>query len=492
MTHSTASKAEGAISFSKLELAFESQMCLHPVWGPELKAFRTCKNSPSKALHWRQKALECCKDIIHNEDRDALPAALESLLSCWLCGMHRGLEATQDLSKAVIEKWKREVTADWKIPQEPCISISSSDDELPSVVVVADGRDAEILQRTHLGKPKAMLQVHEREVTTDEQQTATAAHVPAKAYPRWSTLENELFKEFGARAAKSGIVYVASCEDMPGLVKVGFSEKTAKQRLGGITQVCGISFKKNWESPRLSCGAYRLEQLILAQFRASRNTNQGRCPNEECRKIHGELLDSQFERVVKVAKQWVAWFEKGKPYENGMLNEYWRATLISMSKHGKMPTAKVLNKKLDSEASPGANQSSTIHAIDRFSLNHEAATRDPSAAMAANNASGITGSPSSDISTGRKSRESLSQILTDLEEDDTLVGEESTSLECTEKIPNYSASPILHVPGAFPKDLQEAIDMVKLKQNNCTRLQAKHGACEAKTLTLRSLSQSAS
>lgn len=331
----------------------------------------------------------------------------------------------------------------------------------------------------------------------DTQEAISAADLPDKNPPKWAALEPALLKDLGPKDLMKGKVYIAASEKLPRRVKVGWAQDVIK-RLGGHQQHFGAEFRCLWQSDKPMVGAYRVEQLILAEFRGHRDRARRKCPSETCTKFHREFIDKESESIIEAAKDWETWFDKGRPYKDGKLNDYWIEKLHHLLQNNEMPTAKALTKilteKLDEEARASAASSnadqSTNTSFGKRSLRLTTSSRAPK----------TTTSTLSETSIDHRTQAHGSPTLTDLAdhseanwydcsttivEESELDVEDYASFKLSQNLLEVAASPILHMPGAFPRDSQEAIEVVKRNESRQTRLQVKEGGISSNGMPFR-------
>lgn len=511
MALSENSIAQFTTPFSDLILNITSKQCIFLIF--KNGVVRPClKHSTSYAL--RQQAIRLCWDIASDEDTDALSEAIAEVLAHCFCYIHENPRfKSLSLMNTISERWKRELTAKWKNatasysrelkfrPQTSClhltVSISSDDDETSSIIATPDeSPESRGSIPVKKNEPTNSV-VSQRAVMADMETTTSDADLPVKIPPNWAALGLALLKDLGPKDLMKGKVYIAASEKLSGLVKVGWAQDVVK-RLGGHQQHFGAEFKCLWQSDEPIVGAYRIEQLILAEFRGHRDRARRKCHSKSCTQFHREFIDKESESIIDTAKDWETWFDKGRPYTDGKLDDYWREKLHYLLQNNEMPTAKALTKimteKLDEEAQARA---ATSNADDLTNISSgKRSLRVTTSSLAPT----TTTSTLSETSIGKRTQEYGSPTLTDLAEQSeadwydcstTLVGESELDVEdyasfkLSQKLFEVAASPILDMPGGFPRDSQEILEVVKQKDSRQTMLQVKQGVIKSNGMPLR-------
>jgi hypothetical protein len=109
--------------------------------------------------------------------------------------------------------------------------------------------------------------------------------------------------------------------DQKGLVKVGITIDIASRKKQLETQ-CGLHLELIWSTPVEHCKRIeRLTKLDLEHL--CRRWQCNKCPSE-----HSEWFQIEEEKAIEIAKKWIGWLHKQKPYRrNKKLKSIWSYTI---------------------------------------------------------------------------------------------------------------------------------------------------------------------
>lgn len=166
-----------------------------------------------------------------------------------------------------------------------------------------------------------------------QQSSPTTDYTPTSPKPRISipgwglvlyhvkkpeTLHERISQDLQQKEIESGSIYILRRDDDEEYFKVGYSEKTAEERLQQHIAKCGVDWEIVWATDEPIKHAKRVERLIHIECGLREQRYQETfCKNggTSCNAQHREIVKAPYEEVIRCVKYWVAWMDDHSRYE---------------------------------------------------------------------------------------------------------------------------------------------------------------------------------